>query len=56
MKYAVIENNKIENMTVSDEALGPNWMPSPNIEVTDEVWQEALNINANCYEKWKIYS
>ena len=25
-------------------------IPTPNIEVTDEVWQEALNINANCYE------
>lgn len=25
-------------------------IPTPNIEVTDEVWQEAININANCYE------
>ena len=25
-------------------------IPTPNIEVTEEVWQEALNINANCYE------
>ena len=25
-------------------------IPTPNIEVTDEVWQEALNTNANCYE------
>ena len=25
-------------------------IPTPNIEVTDEVWQEALKINANCYE------
>ena len=27
MKYAIIDNNKIANMTVSDEALGPNWIP-----------------------------
>jgi hypothetical protein len=25
-------------------------IPTPNIEVSEEVWQEALNINANCYE------
>jgi hypothetical protein len=25
-------------------------IPTPNIEVSEEVWQEALNINANFYE------
>ena len=29
-------------------------IPTPNIEVTEEVWQEALNINANCYENGKF--
>ena len=27
-----------------------NIIPTPNIEVSDEVWQEAISINANCYE------
>lgn len=26
-------------------------IPTPNIEVTGEVWQEALRIKSNCYEK-----
>ena len=29
-------------------------IPIPNIEVSEEVWQEALNINANCYENGKF--
>lgn len=29
-------------------------IPTPNIKVTDEVWQEAININANCYEDNKF--
>ena len=29
-------------------------IPTPNIEVTEEVWQEAININANCYEDGKF--
>lgn len=29
-------------------------IPTPNIEVSDEVWQEAININANCYENGKF--
>ena len=29
-------------------------IPTPNIEVTEEVWQEAININANCYENGKF--
>ena len=29
-------------------------IPTPNIEVSDEVWQEAININANCYEDGEL--
>lgn len=47
MKYAHIENNKILGWYSDDIH---NIIPTPNIEVTDEVWQEAININANCYE------
>lgn len=25
-------------------------IPTPNIQVSDEIWKEAININANCYE------
>lgn len=49
MKYAHIENgtNKLLGWYSDDIH---SVIPTPNIEVTDEVWQEALNINANCYE------
>lgn len=47
MKYAHLENNKILGWYSDDIH---NIIPTPNIEVTDEAWQEALNINANCYE------
>lgn len=29
-------------------------IPTPNVEVTEDVWQEAININANCYEDGKF--
>ena len=53
MKYAHLEKN-------TNKILG--WysddihyvIPTPNIEVSDEVWQEALSINANCYEDGKF--
>ena len=53
MKYANIENgtNKLLGW-YSDDIHSE--IPTPNIEVTDEVWQEALNINANCYENGKF--
>ena len=52
MKYANInENNKI--LGWYDDLVHKN-IPTPNIEVTDEVWQEALNINANYYENGKF--
>lgn len=43
-----------ENMLVRDSCYDSSNIPTPNIEVTDEDWQEALNINANCYENGKF--
>lgn len=49
MKYAHIEKdtNKILGW-YSDEIHSE--IPTPNIEVDEKDWQEALKINANCYE------
>ena len=49
MKYANIENRTNRLLGWYDKEIHLE-IPTPNIEVTDEVWQEALNINANCYE------
>ena len=51
MKYAHLENNKILGWYSDDIH---DAIPTPNIEVSKEVWQEALNINANCYEDGKF--
>ena len=51
MKYAHIIDIKLQGWY--DEEINPV-IPTPNIEVTDEVWQEAVNINANCYEDGKF--
>ena len=50
MKYAHLEKdtNKLLGWYSDDIH---DIIPTPNIEVSDEVWQEAININANCYEK-----
>lgn len=49
MKCANIENGTNKLLGWYDKEIHLE-IPTPNIEVTDEVWQEALNINANCYE------
>ena len=49
MKYVNIENGTNKLLGWYDKEIHLE-IPTPNIEVTDEVWQEALNINANCYE------
>ena len=49
MKYANIENGTNKLLGWYDKEIHLE-IPTPNIEVSDEVWQEALNINANCYE------
>lgn len=51
MKYAHIIDTKLQGW-YSDNI--HDTIPTPNIEVTDEVWQEALSINANCYEDGKF--
>lgn len=53
MKYAHLEQdtNKLLGW-YSDEIHSE--VPTPNIEVDENVWQEALNINANCYEDGKF--
>ena len=49
MKYANIEQDTNKLLGWYDREIHLE-IPTPNIEVTDEVWQEALNINADCYE------
>ena len=52
MKYAHLDKeNKILGW-YSDEIHSE--IPTPNIEVVEKVWQEAININANCYENGKF--
>ena len=53
MKYAHLEKdtNKLLGWYADDIH---SEIPTPNIEVSDEVWQDALNINANCYEDGKF--
>lgn len=53
MKYAHIEKNTNKILGWYSDDIHSN-IPTPNIEVTDEVWQEALSINANCYENGKF--
>ena len=53
MKYANIENGTNKLLGWYDKEIHLE-IPTPNIEVTDDVWQEALNINANCYENGKF--
>lgn len=53
MKYAHIENGTNKLLGWYTKEIHSK-IPTPNIEVTDEVWQEALSINANCYENGKF--
>lgn len=53
MKYVHLENNTNKILGWYDLEIH-SVVPTPNIEVTDKVWQEAININANCYEKGKF--
>ena len=53
MKYAHLEENTNKILGwYSDEIHSE--IPTPNIEVTDEVWYKALTIQANCYENGKF--
>ena len=53
MKYAHLENKTNKLLGWYSDDIHDN-IPTPNIEVTEKVWQEALNINANCYEDGKF--
>ena len=53
MKYAHLEKDTNKLLGWYDDSIHSD-IPTPNIEVSDEVWQEAININANCYEKGKF--
>lgn len=44
------ENKKV----IKEESLDLSAIPEGCIEATDEVWSEALNISANCYENGKF--
>lgn len=53
MKYANLEKNTNKILGWYDKTINKD-IPTPNIEVSDEVWQDALNINANYYENGKF--
>ena len=53
MKYAHLEKNTNKILGWYSDDIHSN-IPTPNTEVTEEVWQEALGINANCYEDGKF--
>lgn len=51
MKYIHLENNKILGYYSKD--INPK-IPKGCVEITNEQWQNALNINANWYENGKF--
>ena len=53
MKYAHLEKDTNKLLGWYDKEIHTT-IPTPNIEVTDEVWQESISINANCYENGKF--
>lgn len=53
MKYAHLEKNTNKLLGWYDDNIHSE-IPTPNIKVTDESWQESININANCYEDGKF--
>lgn len=53
MKYVHLEKNTNKILGWYSDDIH-DIIPTPNIEVSDEVWQDAININANCYEKGKF--
>lgn len=53
MKYAHLEKGTNKILGWYDDSIHSE-IPTLNVEVSDEVWQEAININANCYEDGKF--
>lgn len=52
MKYAHLDEEK-KILGWYDDNIHSE-IPTPNVKVEDEVWQVAININANCYEDGKF--
>lgn len=48
MKYAHLEKDTNKLLGWYDDNIHSE-IPDTNIEVSENVWQEAININANCY-------
>ncbi len=53
MKYVHLEKNTNKILGWYDNSIHKT-IPTPNIEVSNEIWQDALSINANCYENGKF--
>ena len=53
MKYAHLEENTNKLLGWYDNEIHLE-IPTLNINVNDDVWQVAININANCYEDGKF--
>lgn len=53
MKYAHLEKNTNRLLGWYDDSIHSK-MPILNIKASEEIWQEAININANCYEDGKF--
>ena len=49
MKYAHLEQDTNKLLGWYSDDIHSD-IPTPNIKVDEKDWQEALNINANCYE------
>ena len=53
MKYAHLEKDTNNLLGWYDDNIHLE-IPTPSIEVSEKVWQEAININANCYKDGKF--
>lgn len=53
MKYAQLEKDTSKILGWYSDDIHSE-IPTPNVKVSDEVWQVAININANCYKDGKF--
>ena len=47
----IVQEKSIQDILVKDGFYDISNIPTPNIEVTEEQWQEAINISANFYDE-----
>lgn len=52
-KYAYFNKDTFEILGYYDDSIHES-IPEPNIKITDEQWQEAINTGANYIEKGKL--